>query len=283
MSDPKSILWDVVNEILCVVNQMERNTTTEPPSQTSLLMQTQPTKQMSSPMQICQTSRSVSQIQSQISQTSSPEPSSFTGSEFNQLLHSYRKNSPSSGSWATEKGNPHRCVKLLFIVFCLGRNDTKNVPGTEEKVELVFAEFGEKRVTFPFTDSNVEFLETMWENYPMLKDIKFYVFHAEKNAKEWCLFNQLLLNIAQCIYKMIITKEDSLMKEDVVYLENGNMHKVKEAFDIFWYFSTYIKMSPKENALQVSKDKSRAKLMSHKSHFKNLLDSIVNKFFFCDE
>ena len=73
------------------------------------------------------------------------------------------------------------------------------------------------------------------------------------------------------------------MKEDVVYLENDNMHKVKEAFDIFWYFSTYIKMSPKENALQVSKDKSRAKLMSRKSHFKNLLDSIVNKFFFCDE
>ena len=41
-------------------------------------------------------------------------------------------------------------------------------------------------------------------------------------------------------------------------------------------------MLPKENALQVFKDKGRVKLMSRKSNFKEMLDSIVNKHFFCD-
>ena len=53
MSDLRSALLDVVNKILSVVNQMEQNTT-QPPTQTSSLMQTQPPKQISSPMQISQ-------------------------------------------------------------------------------------------------------------------------------------------------------------------------------------------------------------------------------------
>ena len=36
MSDPKSALRDVANKILSAVNQMERNATPQPPSQTSL-------------------------------------------------------------------------------------------------------------------------------------------------------------------------------------------------------------------------------------------------------
>ena len=74
--------------------------------------------------------------------------------------------------------------QVTFTVFCLGRKDTKNVPGAEEKVELFLAGLGEKRVMFLFTDSNVEFRETMWENYPMSKDVKFDVFLAKTNAKE---------------------------------------------------------------------------------------------------
>ena len=54
--------------------------------------------------------------------------------------------------------------QVTFTVFCLGRKGTKNVPGTEEKVELFLAGLGEKRVTFPFTDYQVEFIETLWEN-----------------------------------------------------------------------------------------------------------------------
>ena len=42
MSDPRSNLWDVANKILSVVNQMERNTAKQPPSQRYSLMQTQP-------------------------------------------------------------------------------------------------------------------------------------------------------------------------------------------------------------------------------------------------
>ena len=62
MSDPRSILRDVANKILFVVNEMEQNITTQPPSQTSSLMQTQPPRQISSPMQISQTPRPVSQM-----------------------------------------------------------------------------------------------------------------------------------------------------------------------------------------------------------------------------
>ena len=74
--------------------------------------------------------------------------------------------------------------QVIFTVFCLGRKDTKNIPGTEKKLELLLAGLGEKRITFPFTDSNVEFKETMLGNYPMLKDIKFNAFRGKGNAKE---------------------------------------------------------------------------------------------------
>ena len=80
MSDPRSALRDVANKILSVVNQMRQNTTTQPPSQTSLLMQTQ------SPRQISQTPRPISQIQTQIPQASRSTPSSSTVSEFNRLF-----------------------------------------------------------------------------------------------------------------------------------------------------------------------------------------------------
>ena len=178
MSDPRFALRDVTNKILSVVNQMERNTTVQPPSQTSSLMQTQPTRYIS------QTARPVSQIQAQISQTSWSTPSSRKVSEFNRLFHPYRKNSPSSGNSSTGRRKSTQMRQVTFTVFCLGRKDTKNVSATEEKVEMFLAGLGEKRVTFPFTDSKVEFIETMSENYTILKDIKLDVFRAERNAKE---------------------------------------------------------------------------------------------------
>ena len=133
---------------------MEQNTATQPPSQTSSLMQTQP------PRQISQTPRPISQI----SQTSRSTPSSHTFSEFNRLFHPYRKNSPSSGNSSKGRRKSTKMRQVTVTVFCLGRKGTKNVPGTEEKVELFLAGLGEKRVMFPFTDYQVEFIETLWEN-----------------------------------------------------------------------------------------------------------------------
>ena len=138
MSDPRSALRDVANKMLSVVNQMEQNTTTQAPSQTSLLMQTQP------PRQISQTPRPISQIQTQISQTSRSTPSSRTVSEFNRLFHPYRKNSPSSGNSSKGRMKSTKMRQVTFTVFCLGRKDTKNVPGTEEKVELFLAGLGKR-------------------------------------------------------------------------------------------------------------------------------------------
>ena len=63
-----------------------------------------------------------------------------------------------------EERNLHRYVKLLLLFFVLEEKTHKNVPGTEEKVELFLAGIGEKKVAFPFTDSNAEFIETMWKN-----------------------------------------------------------------------------------------------------------------------
>ena len=176
---------------------MEQNATTQPPNQTSSLMQTQP------PRQISQTPRPISQIQTQISQTSRSTPSSRTVSEFNRLFHPYRKNSPSSGNSSKGRMKSTKMRQVTFTVFCLGRKDTKNVPGTEEKVELFLAGLGEKRVTFPFTDSKVELIETLWENYPILKDIKFDVFRAERNAKEM-VFIQPLPTGYNTIYRKTI-------------------------------------------------------------------------------
>ena len=62
----------------------------------------------------------------------------------------------------------------------------------------------------------------------------------------------------------------NLMKDDVVYLENDSMYKVKEAFGIFWYFPTYLKMSRKINFAQ-------------KQFKKKMLDSIVKELFFSDQ
>ena len=130
--------------------------------------------------------------------------------------------------------------QVTFTIFCLGRKDTNNVPDTEEKVELFLAGLGEKRVTFPFTDSNVEFRETIWENYPMLKDVKFDVFRAERNTKEMVFIQPPPTGYSAVYIKTIINQgrlyvcpQMNLMKEDVAYLENDDMEKVKEAFGIF--------------------------------------------------
>ena len=121
--------------------------------------------------------------------------------------------------------------QVNFAVFCLGRKDTKNVPGTEEKVELFLAGLGEKRVTF---------IETLWENYPILKDIKFDVFRAERNAKEMVFIQPPPTGYSAIYLKTIINQgrlyvrpQMNLMKDDVVYLENDDMYKVKETFGIF--------------------------------------------------
>ena len=74
--------------------------------------------------------------------------------------------------------------QVNFTLFCLGRKDTKNIPGTEKKPEVLLAGFEGKRITFPFTDFNVEFIDTMSGNYPMLKDIKVNAFRAKGNVKE---------------------------------------------------------------------------------------------------
>ena len=98
----------------------------------------------------------------------------------------------------------------------------------------------EKGVTFPFTDSKVEFIETMWENFPILKDIKFDVFRAERNAKEMLFIQPPRTGFSAIYLKTIINQgrlyvrpQMSLIKDDVVYLENGNMYKVKETFGMF--------------------------------------------------
>ena len=183
MSDPKSALRDVANKILSAVNQMERNATPQPPSQTSLLMQTQPPRQISFPMQISQTSRSVSQIQTQIIQISRSTPSSRTVSEFNRLFYPYRKNSPSSGNSSKGRRKSTQMGQVTFTVFCLGRKDTKNVPATGEKVELFLAGLREKRGTFPFTDSNVEFIETMWGELPHVERYQIRCFPRRKKCE----------------------------------------------------------------------------------------------------
>ena len=130
--------------------------------------------------------------------------------------------------------------QVTFTVFCLCGKDMKNVPGTEEKVELFLAGLGEKRVTFPFTDYKVEFIETMWENYPILKDIKFDVFRAERNVKEMVFIQPPPTGYGTIYLKTIIYQgrlyvrpQMNLMKDDVVYLENDDMYKVKETFSIF--------------------------------------------------
>ena len=182
MSDLRSAQQDVGNKILSVVNQMERNATIQPPSQISSLMQTQPPRQVSFPMQILQTPRLVSQIQTQISQTSRLTPSSRTVKEFSRFFYPYRKISLPREIRVKEAGNLHRCIKLLLLFFSWQKRHEK-CTRHRRKVELFVARLDEKRVTFPFTDPNVEFIEPMWENYLMLKDRKFDAFSCRKKCE----------------------------------------------------------------------------------------------------
>ena len=135
-------------------------------------------------MQISQTPRPVSPIQTQISRTSRSTPSFRIHNGFNSFSTRTEKNSPSNENSSKGRRKSTQTRPVTFTVFCLGQKDTKNIPGTEKKLELLLAGLGEKRITFPFTDSNVEFKETMLGNYPMLKDIKFNAFRGKGNAKE---------------------------------------------------------------------------------------------------
>ena len=80
--------------------------------------------------------------------------------------------------------------QVTFTLFCLGRKDTKNIPGTEKKLEVLLAGFEGKRITFPFTDFNVEFIDTKSGNYAKLKDIKVNAFRAKGNVKEMAFIQQ---------------------------------------------------------------------------------------------
>ena len=95
-----------------------------------------------------------------------------------------KKNSPSTRNSSKGRRKSTQMRQVTFTLFCLGRKDTKNIPGTEKKLEVLLAGFEGKRITFPFTDFNVEFIDTMSGNYPMLKDIKVNAFRAKGNVKE---------------------------------------------------------------------------------------------------
>ena len=79
----------------------------------------------------------------------------------------------------------------------------------------------------------------MWENYPILKDVKFDIFRAERNAKVM-VFTQPPPSGYSAVYiktiinqgRLYVRPQMNLIKEDVVYLENDDMKKVKEAFGI---------------------------------------------------
>ena len=112
---------------------MERNTTTTKSS----LMKTQSPRQISSPMQISQTPRPVSQNQTQISETSRSTPLSRTISEFHRLFHPYRKNSPSSGNSSKGRKKSAQICQVTFTVFCFGRKDTQKCTRHKRKSRTV--------------------------------------------------------------------------------------------------------------------------------------------------
>ena len=73
-----------------------------------------------------------------------------------------------------------------------------------------------------------------------MKDIKFDVFRAERNAKEMAFIQPPPTGYSTISLKTIINQgrlyvlpQMNLMKDDVVYLENDDMYKVKETFGIF--------------------------------------------------
>ena len=73
----------------------------------------------------------------------------------------------------------------------------------------------------------------------MLKDVKFDVFRAERDAKEMVFIQPPPTGYSVVYMKTInqgrlyVCPQMNLIKEDVVYLENDDMEKVKEAFGIF--------------------------------------------------
>ena len=82
----------------------------------------------------------------------------------------------------------------------------------------------------------------------MLKDVKFDVFCAKRNADDMVFIQTPPTGYSAVSIKTIINQRKldvrpqmDLMKEDVVYLENDEFEKVKEAFGIFQYFFTYLK------------------------------------------
>ena len=125
MSDPRSTLWDVANKILSVVNQMERNTAKQPPSQRYSLMQTQPWRQISSPVQISQRPRPVLPIQTHISRTSRSPPSFRIHSGFNSFSTRTKKIPLWPEIRVKAEGNLHRCVNLLLLFFVLAEKTRK--------------------------------------------------------------------------------------------------------------------------------------------------------------
>ena len=80
----------------------------------------------------------------------------------------------------------------------------------------------------------------MSENYPILKDIKLDVFRAERNAKEMVFvqppptgYSAIYLKTIIDPGRLYVRPQINLMKNNVVYLENDDMYKVKETFGIF--------------------------------------------------
>ena len=73
-----------------------------------------------------------------------------------------------------------------------------------------------------------------------MKDVKFDAFRADRNAKEIAFIQPPPTGYSAVYIKTIINQgrlyvrpQMNLMKEDVIYLENDDMEKVKEAFATF--------------------------------------------------
>ena len=123
MSVPRSALQDVANKILSVVNEMERNTTTQPPSQTSLLMQTQckyhtQRKYRKHQGQYRKFKRKYRKHQGRYHHLIQLASSTGFSSRTEKILLP-RENR------VKEEGNLHRCVKLLLLFFVLTEETQK--------------------------------------------------------------------------------------------------------------------------------------------------------------
>ena len=73
-----------------------------------------------------------------------------------------------------------------------------------------------------------------------MKDIKFDVFRAERSAKEMVFiqppptgYSAIYLKTIINLRRLYVRPQMNLMKDDVIYLENEDMYKVKETFGIF--------------------------------------------------